>query len=74
MGRTEGEVLSYPACVLLCSSDNTAELGGRWAIGIYISYGFGVKRIFEMPMVVARIGTGGVQHAVAGSASQARPS
>ena len=40
-------------CVLFCSSNNMAELGGRHAVGLYFWYGFGILRIIELPTVVA---------------------
>ncbi len=46
---------SFPVlpCLLFCSSNNMASLGGRWAIGLYVWYGFGVKKVIEIPMVLA---------------------
>ena len=46
---------SFPVlpCLLFCSSDNMASLGGRWAVGLYVWYGFGVKKVIEIPMVVS---------------------
>ena len=46
---------SFPVlpCVLLCSSNNLSELGGRTAIGLYFWYGFGVHTIVEVPIVIA---------------------
>ena len=40
-------------CILLCSSNSTAELGGRHAIGSYMWNGFGVLRTWEVPTVIA---------------------
>ena len=40
-------------CVLFCSSNNMAELGGRHAVGLYLWYGFGVLRIIEVPTAIA---------------------
>ena len=40
-------------CVLFCSSNNMEELGGRHAVGLYLWYGVGILRVFELPTIVA---------------------
>lgn len=49
------KVQSFPLlpCVMMCSSSNMKDLGGRSAIGIYIWYGFGVKKVVEVIVFVA---------------------
>jgi hypothetical protein len=49
------KVQSFPLlpCVMMCSSGNMKAHGGRSAIGIYIWYGFGVKKVVEVIVLVA---------------------